>query len=289
MLFQETLRCDDELHGKARKKWVEDIARIRAISIEQEVLTCYLHGFGQASKKGSCALVHLVYRTYGSGNDDVYAKLLRSRSRVAPLETLTIQLMYERILAHLMTTVMTALGGQVKDSGTKYWLDSKTAFRWIKNKGEWNKFVRHRSSQGKRGVAGFETRSRRSMVEGTALADLRGRSPVEPITSSPVSEKEAMKTGTVMEVNVQEIPFVAVLINISRYISLSKLVRVTACVVLGKLLRVTPCMLRLRMTLRAGPEKGIDRLTREIPVRYLSQLEAKVKFLIDFMFACDTY
>ena len=99
MLFQELCRdsvgWDDELNGEAKKKlnnWVVDLSRIKGIaisrcvydSLKQEVLECYLHGFGDASSKAYCAVVYFVYRTW----DGVHVRLLTSRSRVAPLKEL---------------------------------------------------------------------------------------------------------------------------------------------------------------------------------------------------------
>ena len=113
---------------------------------KQRVLECQLHGFGDASSKAYCAVVYLVYAT----NEGIYAKLLASKSRVAPLKTLTIprlELMSARILAQLMETVKKALESQLQISRVKYWLDSKTALCWIQNRGEWKQFVRHRVNE----------------------------------------------------------------------------------------------------------------------------------------------
>ena len=138
MLFQElwceNLDWDGKLEGKSKKKWddwIEDLSKIEGISISrciydhprQEVLDCYLRGFGDASNKAYCAAVYFVYHT----QEGVHVRLLTSRSRVAPLKTLTIpwlELMSARILAQLMDTATKALEAQVKLSGTRYWLES---------------------------------------------------------------------------------------------------------------------------------------------------------------------
>ena len=115
-------------------------------SSKQEVLECYLHGFGDASNRAYCAVVYSVCRTRAG----VYARLLTSRSRVAPLKALTIprlELMSARILAQLMNTVKKPLEAQVSLTGTRYWLDSKTAICWVQNMGEWKQFVRHRVNE----------------------------------------------------------------------------------------------------------------------------------------------
>ena len=98
MLFQ-TLCCekrdrDDELEGESKGKieeWVRDLSKMKGISIgrcvyespNQRVLECQLHGFGDTSSKAYCAVVYLVYAT----NEGIYAKLLASKSRVAPLKS----------------------------------------------------------------------------------------------------------------------------------------------------------------------------------------------------------
>ena len=107
----------------------------------------YLHGFGDASKAAYCAVVYLVYKTQ-DGTRRV--RMLASKSTVAPLKSLTIprlELMSARILAQLMDSVGKALEYQLKVNGRTFWLDSKTALYWIRNKGEWKPFVRHRVNE----------------------------------------------------------------------------------------------------------------------------------------------
>ena len=100
-LFQvlcfEKIAWDDELN-KVQKKcwdsWVEDLAKIKVISINrclyyniwENVLTSYLHGFGDASDLAYCAMVYFVYET----KTGTYVKLLTGKTRVAPLKPLTI-------------------------------------------------------------------------------------------------------------------------------------------------------------------------------------------------------
>ena len=51
------------------------------------VRECYLHGFGDASKKAFCAMVYLVYLTE-DGN--AHVRLVASKTRVDPLKVLII-------------------------------------------------------------------------------------------------------------------------------------------------------------------------------------------------------
>ena len=104
---------------------------------------CYLHWFGDASKKVYCAMVYFVYRT---DDGQTHARLITSKTRVAPLKELSIprlELMSARILAQLMNTVRNAIQSQLRVDGVRFWLDSKTVLSWIRNRGEWKQFVRH--------------------------------------------------------------------------------------------------------------------------------------------------
>ena len=98
------------------------------------VTQCYLHGFGDVSKKAFCAMAYLVYHT---DDGQTHEGLIRAKTRVAPLKELFIpwlELMSAKILAQVMNTV----------DGRKFWLDSKTALSWIRNRGEWKQFMLHR-------------------------------------------------------------------------------------------------------------------------------------------------
>ena len=81
-----------------------EITAPRCVYPIENVLECTLHGFGDASKKAYCAVVYFVYRT----DAGIYARLLTSKARVAPLKQTSIprlELMSARLLAQLMQTV----------------------------------------------------------------------------------------------------------------------------------------------------------------------------------------
>ena len=161
VLFQELcvdkLGWDDPLPGDKASRWeawLRKLQEVGRISISRclidktrgEILSCQLHGFGDASKKAYCAVVYLVYQT----NTGTYTQLLCSKSRVAPLKTLSIprlELMSARILSVLMNTVVAALSSQVRIDNSRYWLDSKAALFWIANNGVWQQFVQHRVNE----------------------------------------------------------------------------------------------------------------------------------------------
>ena len=147
ILFQEIcnqkLDWDENLKGETKlrwDKWVQDLTITNEIRVNrclydsvgaEEVTECYLHGFGDASKKAYCALIYFVYRTT---DGKTHVRLLASKTRVAPLKELSIprlELMLARILAHLMHTMKNVLHSQRKLNGVKFWLDSKTALSLI--------------------------------------------------------------------------------------------------------------------------------------------------------------
>lgn len=268
MLFQnlccENRGWDEELEGKSKKRfdeWVVDLSKIKGISIsrcvyespKQEVLECQLHGFGDASTKAYCAVVYLVYVT----KEGIYAKLLTSKSRVAPLKELTIprlELMSARILAQLMDTVKKALESQLKFSRVRYWSDSRTALCWIQNRGEWKQFVRHRVNEilkltnkehwghcpgeenpadiGSRGALGSKLKDDKLWWCGPQWLT-QGEDKWPPILEdihTPESQEEVKKTANVMIADVQNSPSVANLVDIDRHGKLEKLLRVTAWV-----------------------------------------------------------
>ena len=90
IIFQEICRSKfdwdetltEEMKGKWRK-WVEDLLLTREIKTsrclyearKKCVTECYLHGFGDASKKAYCAMVYFVYRT---NDGQTHARLVAS-------------------------------------------------------------------------------------------------------------------------------------------------------------------------------------------------------------------
>ena len=77
ILFQEICNSkidwDEVLTGEIKRKWdrwVQDLSQTGEIQISrylyetggESVTECYLHGFGDASKKVHCAMVYLAYR-----------------------------------------------------------------------------------------------------------------------------------------------------------------------------------------------------------------------------------
>lgn len=79
-----------------------------------------------------------------------YVRILTSKTRVAPLKELSIprlELMAALVMVKFVVSAEAALAAQAKVKRLKLWLDSKTALFWIRNRGEWKQFVKHRVNE----------------------------------------------------------------------------------------------------------------------------------------------
>ena len=103
---------------------------------------CYLHRFGDASKKAYCATVYFL----DPGTDGkTCVRVVASKTRVMPLKELSIpclELMSARILAQLMDK------GCVTVKAENRWHEilvrQQDILSWIQNRGEWKQYVCHR-------------------------------------------------------------------------------------------------------------------------------------------------
>ena len=267
VLFQEICKSkfhwDAVLTGEIKRKWdkwVQDLAETKEICINRclyeteggDVTDCYLHGFGDASKKAYCAMVYFVYRTK---DGKAHVRLVAGKTRVASLKKLSIprlELMSVRILAQLMHTVKNALQSQVKLDVVRFWLDSKTALSWIQNKGEWKQFVRHRVNEilkltdkedwaycsteenpadlGSRGVLASQLKENQLWWCGPSWLTERPEDwPV--LTESlrtPESLIEEKKSAAVIMTKAEIVSGISGVIDVNDYSTLQRLVRVTA-------------------------------------------------------------
>lgn len=253
---------DDELPEDVQRQWKEwckDLHYVGAIQIDRclfehadnELLECYLHGFGDASQKGYCAVIYFVYYT----NNGVHVRLLTSKTRVAPLKEMSIprlELMSARILAQLMDVVKNALNSQVKLTGTRMWLDSVTALHWIRNRGEWKQFVRHRVDEilklthkvdwghcpgvenpadlGSRGVAGTKLKGESLWWQGPSwLSGPQEGWPAEEVIlpKGPEIREEELKSAALV-VSADVVHDITTVIDLSRHSNIEKVYRITA-------------------------------------------------------------
>ena len=106
----------------------------------QPIQEITLHGFGDASANGVCAVVYAVIRQ----EDGVTQGLVCSKARIAK-RNLTIPRL-ELISGHMTVNLTT----NVRQAVTNYqapihcWLDSTVALYWIKDQGEYRQFVANR-------------------------------------------------------------------------------------------------------------------------------------------------
>ena len=269
-LFQEICSSkfdwDEALTGEIKEKWdkwIQDLTETKGIRVnrclydmgKESVTECYLHGFGDASKKAYCAMVYFVYRTT---DGKTHVRLVASKTRVAPLKELTIprlELMSARILAQLVDTIKNALQSQLKVDGVRFWLDSKTALSWIQNRGEWKQFVRHRVNEilrltakedwsycstdenpadlGSRGVFASQLKDNQLWWRGPSW--LNAETNEWPVTTetyqTPESQlEEEKKSATVLLTDIEHPSGVAAVIDVTHFSTLHRLVRVTAWV-----------------------------------------------------------
>ena len=263
-LCKEKLEWDDPIpESKVAKweEWIHGLNEVKTLTIsrcvydenEGELLSCQLHGFGDASKRAYCAVVFLVWET----TKGRYTKLLCSKTRVAPLKDLTIprlELMSARILAVLMDNVYKALCSQVIIDKVKYWLDSKTALYWIYNQGEWKQWVQFRVSEilrltkksdwrhvggkdnpadlGSRGVSALVLKDSKLWWEGPKwLRESENNWPTSLVLEDSTEIKEERKrTPIVLSVVTEKVRTLSNVVNVERFNSLTKLLRVTAWV-----------------------------------------------------------
>ena len=267
VLFQELciqkLGWDDHIpQDKAIewKSWLDDLRMVKSLSLprclydgsEGEILSCRIHGFGDASKKAYCAVVYLVYETSQGWN----TSLLCSKTRVAPLKELSIprlELLSGRILAVLVDTVCKALSSQIKIDCVRYWLDSKTALHWIFNNGEWKQWVQFRVNEilklsksenwghvggrdnpadiGSRGVKASQLRENELWWKGPKwLREGKDKWPTVLILDDTEEVKSERKNVTVMEICTQQELGIGQVIDIKRYATLKKLLNVSSWV-----------------------------------------------------------
>ena len=143
---------DEEMNDNERKLWDALISQLNTLS-EIKIQRCYfdehkrpsvieLHGFSDASERAFAAAVYLRV-IYEDG--DVSAKLVASKTKVAPIKKQTIprlELLGATILARLINTITQSLP-QVIES-TFQWVDSMATLCWITNERQWKPYVQHR-------------------------------------------------------------------------------------------------------------------------------------------------
>ncbi|GFX42650.1 putative RNA-directed DNA polymerase from transposon X-element [Trichonephila clavipes] len=154
VLLQEAwklkLKWDDPLPENIQKifwKWRDEIVYLEKVNIPRYVEingNSELHLFVDACKSsyGACVYIRTVTPL------GVKIRLIRAKSRVAPLKTMTIprlELMACCIGARLVHSVYATL--DVPDLKIIAWSDSMVALWWLKNHGDWSVFVANRVNE----------------------------------------------------------------------------------------------------------------------------------------------
>ncbi|GFS68537.1 putative RNA-directed DNA polymerase from transposon X-element [Trichonephila clavipes] len=154
VLLQEAwklkLKWDDPLPENIQKifrKWRDEIVYLEKVNIPRYVEineNSELHLFVDACKcsYGACVYIRIVTPL------GVKIRLIRAKSRVAPLKTMTIprlELMACCIGARLVHSVYAAL--DVPDLKIIAWSDSMVALWWLKNHGDWSVFGANRVNE----------------------------------------------------------------------------------------------------------------------------------------------
>ena len=157
-LCQQQLQWDEALPDALQKEWealVKDlrdsspisIARSYHEGIDQDVCSYTLCGFCDASTIAYAAVVYLVMKTRNA----VYTQFVVSKTRVAPLQTVTIprlELLSALLLSGLVTNVFAVLESTLTDIGIECYTDSTLALYWITGTNrEWRPFVQNRVNE----------------------------------------------------------------------------------------------------------------------------------------------
>ncbi|GFX49243.1 putative RNA-directed DNA polymerase from transposon X-element [Trichonephila clavipes] len=132
---------------KIFREWRDEIVYLEKVNIPRYVEineNSELHLFVDACKSsyGACVYIRTVTPL------GVKIRLIRAKSRVAPLKTMTtprLELMACCIGARLVHSVYAALN--VPDSKIIAWSDSMVALWWLKNHGDWSVFVANRVNE----------------------------------------------------------------------------------------------------------------------------------------------
>lgn len=152
-VWQLNLAWDESVPVDVHTAWTQyesQLTTIRKFKIPYYVIckreiNYHVHGFSDASEKayGAC-----VYARSIGAQGQVYT-LLCSKSRVAPLKTITLprlELCGALLLAQLMDKVLKAI--RFKPERVYYWTDSTIELQWIKETDRtWNIFVSNRVNE----------------------------------------------------------------------------------------------------------------------------------------------
>ena len=153
IFFQELstskLSWDQPLTGEMYKTWTTlteglrevhflRIPRYYSMKVKSSIQSCRLIGFSDASYRAYAAVVYMKVKT----NDSFNTRLVCSKTRVAPTQSLTIprlEPLATVLLARLMWNVVESLKEQLLLQPSICYTDSQVAYYWIKGSDKsWN-------------------------------------------------------------------------------------------------------------------------------------------------------
>ena len=265
MLCENQIQWDVTLPCTFREEWELlssslhnggqlSIPRSYFSEIDEEIGSCNLHGFCDASKSAYAAVVYLTLET----KMRVYTRFVVAKTRVAPLQAVTIprlELLGAVLLSRLMVTGFNALRSTLPLVAMRCYTDSTATLYWIKgvNK-QWKPFVQNRVNEIRRkvphdiwhycpGVTNpADLPSRGMTMEELKLSDLwrfgpdwlgrgAGSGHNELVTEMPQECMDELRVGTKTHNLIVQSPFVSEIISCDKFSGLRKLVRVTAYVI----------------------------------------------------------
>lgn len=153
-LWRAKITWDEPVPNHIQNDWIQyqtqleivNLIKIpRSISVKDPVII-ELHGFADSSEKayGACLYVRSI-----NGVGECQTNLLCSKSKVAPLKTLTIprlELCAALLLAKLYDYVCAAVS--IKFHGSYFWSDSKIVLSWINSEPcKWKIFIANRVTE----------------------------------------------------------------------------------------------------------------------------------------------
>ena len=147
ILFQEACKhtkdWDETLPQQLQERWnerIQELDELQIVDVQRPYITndaadpvvsYELHGYSDASSDAYGACVYLK-ATSISGN--IQTALISSKSKVAPIKTMTIprlELLGNLLLARLTKTVVEALKHRYNFKRITYWTDSMASLAWI--------------------------------------------------------------------------------------------------------------------------------------------------------------
>lgn len=130
--------------------FVSDLPTLRTLTIPRLVVasirySCELHGFGDSSERGYCAVIYFVFRFHDRPSRTHF---ICSKSKVAPLKVMSIprlELCAAVLVTCLLSYVRSVFLNRITFQRIYAWSDSTTVLAWIKSDANrWKTFVSHR-------------------------------------------------------------------------------------------------------------------------------------------------